>query len=81
MVAEIPQDRLLLETDAPWCGIKKTHPSHPHVQTVFAPAALKKKEKHISGYLVRICLCLSLSLSSIFRWLFLCTVDILFHVG
>ena len=46
----IPADRLLLETDAPWCSIKKTHPSHAYVQTQFATV---KKEKWAGGSLVK----------------------------
>ena len=48
--AAIPEHLLLLETDAPWCGIKATHPSFPHVQTTFPT---KKKEKYESGCMVK----------------------------
>lgn len=51
MIAEIPVDRLLLETDAPWCGIKNTHASKKHVITEFP--ATKKKEKFEKGYMVK----------------------------
>lgn len=43
IIPDIPLDRLLLETDAPWCGIKKTHASFPHVKTHFEQC---KKEKY-----------------------------------
>ena len=50
MAAAVPEHLLLLETDAPWCGIKPTHPSHAHVSTVFPN---KKKEKFEAGYMVK----------------------------
>eukprot|EP01139_Manchomonas_bermudensis_P025304 Amastigsp_a844952_21.p1 type:complete len:306 gc:universal Amastigsp_a844952_21:961-44(-) len=34
-VRAIPSERLLLETDAPWCELKPTHASWPHVRTHF----------------------------------------------
>ena len=48
--AAVPDDLLLLETDAPWCGIKKTHASFQHLSTVF-PAL--KKEKFQLGTMVK----------------------------
>ena len=50
VVAEIPLERLLLETDAPWCEIKKSHASYPHVKTHFPTV---KKEKFAHGKLVQ----------------------------
>lgn len=47
----IPLDRLLLETDAPWCGIKNTHPGAALREIEFPN--LKKKEKYIDGHLVK----------------------------
>ena len=35
VVAGLPADRLLLETDAPWCGIRPSHASSRFVQTKF----------------------------------------------
>lgn len=51
VVAEIPESRLLLETDAPWCGVKRTHPGFQYVATEFPN--LKKKEKWAEGYMVK----------------------------
>lgn len=42
VVRMVPLDKLHLETDAPWCEIKKSHASHKHVKTVW-PAAENKK--------------------------------------
>lgn len=43
VVKNVPLDKLLLETDCPWCGIKNTHASSKHVNTVFE--SIKKPEK------------------------------------
>jgi len=46
----VPEELLLLETDAPWCGIKPTHSSFKHVSTKFSSV---KKEKFQMGYMVK----------------------------
>lgn len=42
VVQKLPIDRLLIETDCPWCEIKASHASSEHVQTKFESV---KKEK------------------------------------
>jgi len=41
---DIPLDRLLLETDCPWCDIRASHASFKHVKTKFATKSEKKYE-------------------------------------
>ena len=41
VVKDIPLDRLILETDCPWCDIRPTHASMQYVTTTFPT----KKEK------------------------------------
>jgi len=42
VAASVPLDRLMLETDCPWCEIRPSHPSHAHVHSSWP---VKKKEK------------------------------------
>lgn len=42
VVASIPLDRLMLETDCPWCDIRPTHAGHKHVQSTW-PTNKEKK--------------------------------------
>jgi TatD DNase family protein len=43
VVKSIPSDKLLLETDAPWCDIRPTHPGYKFVQTKLGPVKQEKK--------------------------------------
>ena len=56
VIQEIPVDRLLLETDAPWCDIRPTHASfkylHGGTWTAALPAS-KKKERFVMGEMVK----------------------------
>ncbi|VDM22950.1 unnamed protein product [Hydatigera taeniaeformis] len=49
VVASLPSEKILLETDAPWCEIRPTHAGFQHVVTRFAK---KKPSKWESGYMV-----------------------------
>ena len=50
IVKHIPEHLLLIETDAPWCGIKPTHASYKHVISHFTT---KKLEKYDSNYMTK----------------------------
>lgn len=43
-IARVPLERLMLETDAPWCSIKASSPAAQHVKTTWA--AVKKEKWH-----------------------------------
>nr|AIF71156.1 TatD related DNase [Globisporangium ultimum] len=49
-VRAIPTERLMIETDAPWCDIRATHAGFSHVKTSWQT---KKAEKYEDGYLVK----------------------------
>ncbi|XP_060659066.1 deoxyribonuclease TATDN1 [Drosophila nasuta] len=50
VVRQLPNDRIMLETDCPWCGIRPSHASHKHVSTKFP--TVKKKEKWTAETLI-----------------------------
>lgn len=45
VVKEIPLDKLLLETDCPWCDIRATHAGSNHIQTKFPTKTEKKYDQ------------------------------------
>lgn len=58
-VKSLPLDKLLIESDCPWCEIRPSHASYPFLvslppalKTLYMPAAVKK-EKWTSGKLVK----------------------------
>ena len=58
VAAAVPLSALHLETDAPWCAIKRTHAGHTHVRPLLCPAtgepyAEEKKERWRSGACVK----------------------------
>ncbi|KAF9967810.1 TatD DNase [Mortierella alpina] len=59
VAVKIPLDKLLLETDGPWCDIRPTHASFKHLskmtaeeQAIYSPAS-KKKERFEVGSMVK----------------------------
>ncbi|XP_064486899.1 deoxyribonuclease TATDN1-like [Ornithodoros turicata] len=50
VVAALPADRLLIETDSPWCEIRPTHAGAKLVRTTFP---CKKKERFEPGFQVK----------------------------
>ncbi|WVQ79419.1 hypothetical protein IAT38_001516 [Cryptococcus sp. DSM 104549] len=45
VVKKIPADRLLLETDGPWCSPSSTHASHPHMPPADSPLYIERASK------------------------------------
>lgn len=52
VVKSLPIERLLIETDAPWCEIKNTHAGKAHIHTKIEPAPVKK-EKWKQGSMIK----------------------------
>lgn len=50
VAAQIPNDRILLETDAPWCEIRPTHAGSKYIKTKFE--SVKKKEKWVKTHMI-----------------------------
>ncbi|KAG5437781.1 hypothetical protein PCANB_000494 [Pneumocystis canis] len=53
VIKEIPLEYLMLETDAPWCGISPTHASYPYIKNTPYLFPSQKKDKFIFGKMVR----------------------------
>ena len=45
VVKELPLNKILLETDCPYCEVRRTHPGYQHIQTQFEAKAEKKFER------------------------------------
>jgi len=48
VVKELPLDKILLETDCPYCEVRKTHPGYQYIQTHFEAKAEKKFERGLT---------------------------------
>lgn len=53
VAALVPAGRLHLETDAPWCGIRRTHAGHAHLGELAARWPEAKKEKWAADLCVK----------------------------
>jgi TatD DNase family protein len=48
VVKELPLDKILLETDCPYCEVRKTHPGYQYIQTHFEGKSEKKFERGLT---------------------------------
>jgi len=53
VAAQVPLGALHLETDAPWCGVKRTHAGHAHVTRPVTWPEAKKPERWADGHVVK----------------------------
>ncbi|XP_070498988.1 deoxyribonuclease TATDN1 [Chironomus tepperi] len=52
VVKNLPNDKIMLETDAPWCEIRPTHASYKYVKTKFETVKKQNKQKWQKDVLV-----------------------------
>lgn len=52
VVKALPNDKIMLETDAPWCEIRPTHASNKYIQTKFETVKKQNKQKWQKDVLV-----------------------------
>jgi TatD DNase family protein len=52
VVKQLPNDKIMLETDAPWCEIRSTHASSKFVKTKFETVKKQQKQKWQKDVLV-----------------------------
>lgn len=50
VAAAVPEDRLMIETDCPWCEIRPSHAGRAHVKTVHEA---RDKKKHSGDAMVK----------------------------
>ena len=53
VVTKIPIDRLMIETDAPWCDIRPTHASFSYLSDAIYDSEIQIKKKFQVGHLVK----------------------------
>ncbi|KAI3632073.1 hypothetical protein MIR68_009909 [Amoeboaphelidium protococcarum] len=53
VVRQIPVDKLIVETDAPWCEIKQSHASYQFIDKELLPFRSVKKERFTEGAMVK----------------------------
>jgi len=53
VIKALPNDKIMLETDAPWCEIRSTHASAKHVKTQFEIVKRKDLKKWMKNSLVQ----------------------------
>jgi TatD DNase family protein len=51
VVNKLPLDKILLETDAPWCEVRPSHAGHSLIKS--KPPASVKKEKWVETAMVK----------------------------
>lgn len=49
VVKAIPLDRIMLETDAPWCSVTTSHASYKHLPKDLVVVDKVKPEKYVEG--------------------------------
>ena len=52
IVRQIPVERMMVETDCPYCDIRNSHASAPHVQTKFPRKAKDKYDPESTDFFV-----------------------------